>query len=164
MLIRLTQLSAGDCVAVELHQRAAVPAGHCCRPELGGASGQPLSSEAYPLADPSEAGDSCMAIPRHCGSGPCIECASASLAAAVDLLLVHRYSSVHRMFMSMARMTPARVSLLQWYLRPSVIALMGGLLPFGSIFIEVYYILTGTPCRQCSPHALPPACSAMKLL
>ncbi len=33
--------------------------------------------------------------------------------------------------------------LLQWYLRPSVIALMGGLLPFGSIFIEVYYILTG---------------------
>lgn len=40
-------------------------------------------------------------------------------------------------------MTPARVCLLQWYLRPSVIALMGGLLPFGSIFIEVYYILTG---------------------
>lgn len=31
---------------------------------------------------------------------------------------------------------------LQWYLSPWAIAFMGGLLPFGSIFIEVYYILT----------------------
>lgn len=29
-----------------------------------------------------------------------------------------------------------------WYLRPYVIALMGGLLPFGSIFIEMYFIFT----------------------
>jgi Endomembrane protein 70 len=51
-----------------------------------------------------------------------------------------------------------RVRVLQWYLRPSVIALMGGLLPFGSIFIEVYYILTGEvssgccPCQCCACH------------
>jgi transmembrane 9 superfamily protein 3 len=37
---------------------------------------------------------------------------------------------------------PSPIPQKQWYLRPSVIALMGGLLPFGSIFIEVYYILT----------------------
>ncbi|KAI3436249.1 hypothetical protein D9Q98_002302 [Chlorella vulgaris] len=30
----------------------------------------------------------------------------------------------------------------KWYLRPSVIALVGGLLPFGSIFIEMYFIFT----------------------
>lgn len=47
--------------------------------------------------------------------------------------------------------------LLQWYLRPSVIALMGGLLPFGSIFIEVYYILTGKYDEQ---EALCPAATA----
>lgn len=29
-----------------------------------------------------------------------------------------------------------------WYLRPEVIALIGGLLPFGSIFIEMYFIFT----------------------
>ncbi|KAM0946324.1 putative nonaspanin (TM9SF), MFS transporter superfamily [Dioscorea sansibarensis] len=30
----------------------------------------------------------------------------------------------------------------KWYLTPSVISLMGGLLPFGSIFIEMYFIFT----------------------
>ena len=30
----------------------------------------------------------------------------------------------------------------KWYLRPYVIALVGGLLPFGSIFIEMYFIFT----------------------
>ncbi|GLU16347.1 hypothetical protein SLE2022_327850 [Rubroshorea leprosula] len=30
----------------------------------------------------------------------------------------------------------------KWYLRPSVISLMGGLLPFGSIFIEMYFVFT----------------------
>lgn len=30
----------------------------------------------------------------------------------------------------------------KWYLRPPVIALVGGLLPFGSIFIEMYFIFT----------------------
>lgn len=31
---------------------------------------------------------------------------------------------------------------LQFYLTPTVICLMGGLLPFGSIFIEMYFIFT----------------------
>ncbi|KAL8162441.1 hypothetical protein V2J09_013930 [Rumex salicifolius] len=30
----------------------------------------------------------------------------------------------------------------KWYLAPSMIALMGGLLPFGSIFIEMYFVFT----------------------
>ena len=30
----------------------------------------------------------------------------------------------------------------QFYLKPWVICLMGGLLPFGSIFIEMYFIFT----------------------
>ncbi|XP_043712965.1 transmembrane 9 superfamily member 1-like [Telopea speciosissima] len=30
----------------------------------------------------------------------------------------------------------------KWYLRPSVVSLMGGLLPFGSIFIEMYFVFT----------------------
>jgi transmembrane 9 superfamily protein 3 len=30
----------------------------------------------------------------------------------------------------------------KWYLRPWVVALAGGLLPFGSIFIEMYFIFT----------------------
>ncbi|KMZ64093.1 Transmembrane 9 superfamily protein member 3 [Zostera marina] len=30
----------------------------------------------------------------------------------------------------------------KWYLTPSVISLMGGLLPFGSIFIEMYFVFT----------------------
>ena len=28
----------------------------------------------------------------------------------------------------------------KWYLRPPVIAAVGGLLPFGSIFIEMYFM------------------------
>ncbi|KAJ4761677.1 Transmembrane 9 superfamily member [Rhynchospora pubera] len=30
----------------------------------------------------------------------------------------------------------------KWYLTPSVISIMGGLLPFGSIFIEMYFVFT----------------------
>ena len=30
----------------------------------------------------------------------------------------------------------------QWYLNPMVISIMGGLLPFGSIFIETYFVFT----------------------
>lgn len=30
----------------------------------------------------------------------------------------------------------------KWYLTPSIISLMGGLLPFGSIFIEMYFVFT----------------------
>jgi len=37
---------------------------------------------------------------------------------------------------------PSPIPERQWYLRPTVIALMGGLLPFGSIFIEMYFIFT----------------------
>ena len=35
---------------------------------------------------------------------------------------------------------------LQWYLRPWAVALLGGLLPFGSIFIEV------STCASCLPR------------
>lgn len=37
---------------------------------------------------------------------------------------------------------PSPIPQKKWYLRPSVIALLGGLLPFGSIFIEMYFIFT----------------------
>ena len=37
---------------------------------------------------------------------------------------------------------PSPIPAKQWYLRPPVIALTGGLLPFGSIFIETYFIFT----------------------
>ncbi|XP_073118956.1 transmembrane 9 superfamily member 1-like isoform X2 [Henckelia pumila] len=30
----------------------------------------------------------------------------------------------------------------KWYLKPSVVSMMGGLLPFGSIFIEMYFVFT----------------------
>jgi transmembrane 9 superfamily protein 3 len=30
----------------------------------------------------------------------------------------------------------------KWYLRPWAVALLGGLLPFGSIFIEMYFVFT----------------------
>ena len=30
----------------------------------------------------------------------------------------------------------------KWYLTPTVVSLMGGLLPFGSIFIEMYFVFT----------------------
>ena len=37
---------------------------------------------------------------------------------------------------------PSPIPAKRWYLQPSVIALMGGLLPFGSIFIEMYFVFT----------------------
>lgn len=37
---------------------------------------------------------------------------------------------------------PSPIPTRRWYLRPWVIALMGGLLPFGSIFIEMYFVFT----------------------
>lgn len=30
----------------------------------------------------------------------------------------------------------------KWYLTPTIVALLGGLLPFGSIFIEMYFVFT----------------------
>ncbi|MCD7466354.1 hypothetical protein HAX54_002964 [Datura stramonium] len=37
---------------------------------------------------------------------------------------------------------PRPIPVKKWYLTPSVISLMGGLLPFGSIFIEMYFVFT----------------------
>mmetsp|Transcript_47439 Transcript_47439/g.151954 ORF Transcript_47439/g.151954 Transcript_47439/m.151954 type:complete len:597 (-) Transcript_47439:85-1875(-) len=37
---------------------------------------------------------------------------------------------------------PSPIPHKKWYLQPWVVALMGGLLPFGSIFIEMYFIFT----------------------
>uniref|UniRef100_A0A061RAB8 Transmembrane 9 superfamily member n=1 Tax=Tetraselmis sp. GSL018 TaxID=582737 RepID=A0A061RAB8_9CHLO len=37
---------------------------------------------------------------------------------------------------------PSPIPLKKWYLRPSIVAALGGLLPFGSIFIEMYFIFT----------------------
>ncbi|XP_073270131.1 transmembrane 9 superfamily member 1-like [Primulina huaijiensis] len=37
---------------------------------------------------------------------------------------------------------PRPVPLKKWYLTPSVVSMMGGLLPFGSIFIEMYFVFT----------------------
>jgi transmembrane 9 superfamily protein 3 len=37
---------------------------------------------------------------------------------------------------------PSPIPLKKWYLRPAVVAALGGLLPFGSIFIEMYFIFT----------------------
>jgi len=44
----------------------------------------------------------------------------------------------------------------QFYLKPWVICLMGGLLPFGSIFIEMYFIFTSFwnyKVRSCAAQA-----------
>ncbi|KZV49809.1 transmembrane 9 superfamily member 3-like [Dorcoceras hygrometricum] len=37
---------------------------------------------------------------------------------------------------------PRPIPLKKWYLTPSVVSMMGGLLPFGSIFIEMYFVFT----------------------
>ena len=37
---------------------------------------------------------------------------------------------------------PSPIPAKRWYLQPAIIALMGGLLPFGSIFIEMYFVFT----------------------
>jgi transmembrane 9 superfamily protein 3 len=37
---------------------------------------------------------------------------------------------------------PSPVPERSWYLRPWAIMLAGGLLPFGSIFIEMYFVFT----------------------
>lgn len=37
---------------------------------------------------------------------------------------------------------PSPIPFKKWYLRPWVISVLGGLLPFGSIFIEMYFIFT----------------------
>lgn len=42
----------------------------------------------------------------------------------------------------------------QFYLTPAVVCLMGGLLPFGSIFIEMYFIFTSF--WNYKVHGLPP--------
>ena len=35
---------------------------------------------------------------------------------------------------------PSPIPQKKWYLNPAVISIMGGLLPFGSIFIEMYFL------------------------
>ena len=47
---------AGGGAAVELHQRAAVPAGHRPGAQRGGARQQPLPRQAHPLAHPPQTG------------------------------------------------------------------------------------------------------------
>ncbi|XP_019169861.1 PREDICTED: transmembrane 9 superfamily member 1 [Ipomoea nil] len=37
---------------------------------------------------------------------------------------------------------PRPIPVKKWYLTPSVVSMMGGLLPFGSIFIEMYFVFT----------------------
>jgi transmembrane 9 superfamily protein 3 len=37
---------------------------------------------------------------------------------------------------------PSPIPLRPWYLRPPALALAGGLLPFGSVFIEAYFVFT----------------------
>ena len=37
---------------------------------------------------------------------------------------------------------PSPIPAKRWYLQPAIIAMMGGLLPFGSIFIEMYFVFT----------------------
>jgi hypothetical protein len=57
---------------------------------------------------------------------------------------------------------PSPIPARQWYLQPLVIALMGGLLPFGSIFIEMYFIFTSfwnykacpSPLSRCAQVAV----------
>lgn len=41
----------------------------------------------------------------------------------------------------------------KWYLTPSVVSIMGGLLPFGSIFIEMYFVFTSFWNYKVSNHA-----------
>lgn len=45
-----------------------------------------------------------------------------------------------------------------WYIRPGFIGLIGGLLPFGSIFIEMYFIFTSFWNYKVSCRPLPPGC------
>lgn len=43
----------------------------------------------------------------------------------------------------------------KWYLTPSVVSLMGGLLPFGSIFIEMYFVFTSFWNYKVNYNAMP---------
>jgi hypothetical protein len=43
----------------------------------------------------------------------------------------------------------------KWYLTPSVVSLMGGLLPFGSIFIEMYFVFTSFWNYKVSYNGMP---------
>lgn len=47
---------------------------------------------------------------------------------------------------------PSPIPRKKWYLKPSVIAILGGLLPFGSIFIEMYFIFTSFWNYKVSQH------------
>ncbi len=42
----------------------------------------------------------------------------------------------------------------KWYLKPAVIALLSGLLPFGSIFIEMYFVFTSFWNYKVSYHLI----------
>lgn len=55
---------------------------------------------------------------------------------------------------------PSPIPARQWYLQPLVIALMGGLLPFGSIFIEMYFIFTSFWNYKACPSPPLPMCTS----
>ena len=61
---------------------------------------------------------------------------SLPLSSTTPLLLTNFLPS------SRVKRIPSPIPDKKWYLRPHIIALVGGLLPFGSIFIEMYFIFT----------------------
>ena len=50
---------------------------------------------------------------------------------------------------------PSPIPAKRWYLQPAIIAMMGGLLPFGSIFIEMYFVFTSFWNYKVGPPRLP---------
>ena len=75
---------------------------------------------------------------RRRSFGVCRSLDRASFLRLVYLLLSQR-SSLQPLSCVITVSMPGHA---QFYLKPSVICLMGGLLPFGSIFIEMYFIFT----------------------
>lgn len=55
---------------------------------------------------------------------------------------VGRHMSAPANYPCRVKRIPSPIPQKQWYLRPWAITLMGGILPFGAIFIETYYIFT----------------------
>jgi transmembrane 9 superfamily protein 2/4 len=56
---------------------------------------------------------------------------------------------------------PRQVPPQPWYMAPAFSVLVGGILPFGAVFIELFFILTSMWCAQAAPAcALAPSCSA----
>ena len=53
-----------------------------------------------------------------------------------------RTASAHPNLSRSVKRIPSPIPDKAWYLTPPAIAFVGGLLPFGSIFIEMYFIFT----------------------